>query len=552
MQLSLASVLVACAAVSATDAFARTHDFNGDGRDDVAWRNADTGANTVWLSGNAATPRSIARVANTRWAIEGVGDFDGDGQADLFWRQRSSGANVIWRSGNAATTRAVITASNVDWHVAGVGDFDGDGRSDLFWRNLRTGANQVWPAALPSQAANSSFRVPGVVAGVGDFDGDGKDDVLWRNTNSDVNVIWYSATPARRRTLAVVGSEWWQVEGVGDFDRDGRADLVWRNRDGRNVLWPAGDAARARNLARVVSAAWHVAAVGDYDGDGSDDLFWHNDDNGRNVIWSAANAGAARGVVAGASPAWAVVPFEGQPTLPWVMLWRPAPVVEGNSGTRTVVARARLSHPNALPVPVLMAVAGATENTIIAAPGVDFTWIQSNTEIEFAPGETTVDIPIPVIGDTAAEASETILFGPAQIKEAYQRNFDGVVTILNDDANTLWIDHASLSDEFTGTRPMNFVVHLSRAQATAVTFRAATTPGNATPNVDYVPRIAALTIPAGATEATFAVNIIGDTVLEGRFGEGFGVQLSQVTNVLPVLDHSFGRIIDRSYGRIEP
>jgi len=547
------SVLVACALALAPAGLARAHDFDGDGRDDLFWRNADTGANVVWRSANAATPQSILGVTNTRWTVEGVGDFDGDGRADLLWRQRTTGANVIWLSGNAATPRAVATVASVDWHVAGVGDFDGDGRADILWRNLRSGANQVWRAGLATQVANSSVRVPTVVAGIGDFDGDGADDVLWRNTNAGANVVWPSASPLRARTLANVADEWWQIEGVGDFDGDGRDDLMWRHlADGRNLVWPSGDAAQSRALPGVTFLAWHVAATGDYDGDGRDDLFWRNDDDGRNAIWRSANATTALRPTAVGNPAWSLMPFEAQPTLPVIQLARPAPVVEGNSGTRTVVVRIRLSHPAALPVPMVMGVEEGSEFSIVAAPGVDFTWLPSNLQLEFAPGETTVDLRLPVLGDTVAEANEPIVFWPMQVNDAYVLRFDGVLTILNDDANTLWIDSALMSDEFQGTRPMNFVVHLSRPQATAVSFLATTTPGRATAGVDYVARSARLTIPPGATEATFAVDVLGDAVLEGYFGESFGVQLSQVSGVLPVLQLATGRIIDRSYRRVEP
>jgi hypothetical protein len=292
--------------------------------------------------------------------------------------------------------------------------------------------------------------------------------------------------------------------------------------------------------------------TGDYDGDGRDDLFWRNDDDGRNVVWRSANSALALQLAAVGNPAWSVAPFEAQPTLPAVKAARPAPVVEGNSGSRTVVVRIRLSHPSALPVPILLGVEEGSASSIVAAPGVDFVWPVSNRQPEFAPGETTVDVSVPVLGDTLAEANEPIVFWPMQVTEGLVGRFDGILTILNDDANTLWIEGARLSDEFQGIRPMNFVIHLSRAQATPVSFRAATTPGTATVGVDYIARSASVTIPAGATQATFAVDIRGDAVAEGRFGESFGVQLTQVTGVPPVLDHAFGRIIDRSYGRIPP
>ena len=55
-----------------------THDFNGDGMSDIAWR--DTSGNVaVWLL-NGATPVGLAALGTipTAWSIVGQRDFDGD------------------------------------------------------------------------------------------------------------------------------------------------------------------------------------------------------------------------------------------------------------------------------------------------------------------------------------------------------------------------------------------------------------------------------------------------------------------------------------------
>jgi hypothetical protein len=86
-------------------------------------------------------------VTNHAWQVAGVGDFNGDGNDDVVWRNRSTGVNTIWRSAVAATTQAVAGVSHLAWNIAAIADYNGDGRSDLMWHNTTTGANVIWRSA---------------------------------------------------------------------------------------------------------------------------------------------------------------------------------------------------------------------------------------------------------------------------------------------------------------------------------------------------------------------------------------------------------------------
>jgi hypothetical protein len=59
-----------------------THDFNGDGTSDIAWR--DTVGNTaMWMMNGAQVSSSGgAGAVPTAWSIVGQRDFDGDGRYD--------------------------------------------------------------------------------------------------------------------------------------------------------------------------------------------------------------------------------------------------------------------------------------------------------------------------------------------------------------------------------------------------------------------------------------------------------------------------------------
>ena len=129
--------------------------------------------------------------ADSSWQIAGVGDFNGDGRDDLIWRN-SDGTVTEWlgqaNGGFAGNWANFNTNANSSWQIAGVGDFNGDGRDDLIWRNTDgTVTNWLGQAnggfagnwADFDANANSSWQI----AGVGDFNGDGRDDLIWRNTN---------------------------------------------------------------------------------------------------------------------------------------------------------------------------------------------------------------------------------------------------------------------------------------------------------------------------------------------------------------------------------
>ena len=286
-------------------------DFNGDGRDDVLWRHAN-GDVTNWLgqangsfAGNLAN--SHLAVIST-WQITGVGDFNGDGRDDVLWRN-SSGEVSNWLgqvNGGFADNFAnsYVEVSN-SWQVAGVGDFNGDGRDDVLWRNAN-GDVTNWlgqsNGGFVGNYASSYNAVPNSwqVVGVGDFNGDGRDDVLWRNVNGDVlnwlgqangsfvgNGSSYNALPVS-----------WHVAGVGDFNGDGRDDVLWRNSNGDVTNWlgqaNGGFAGNAATSYNAVSTNWQIAGVGDYNGDGRDDVLWRHA-NGDVTNW----LGQANGSFAG-------------------------------------------------------------------------------------------------------------------------------------------------------------------------------------------------------------------------------------------------------------
>ena len=107
----------------------------------MLWRN-DNGTVTEWLS--QANGGFVDNGVNTyinvpnAWHIVGTADFNGDGRDDVLWRN-DNGTVTEWLgqanggfADNGANAYINVLAS---WHLSGTGDDNGDGRDDVLWRH---------------------------------------------------------------------------------------------------------------------------------------------------------------------------------------------------------------------------------------------------------------------------------------------------------------------------------------------------------------------------------------------------------------------------------
>ena len=281
----------------------RAHDFDGDGRSDIFWRNSSTGENYLYpMDGTAILPAEgyVRTVAQQAWQVAGIGDFDGDGKADLLWRNASTGENYVYFMDGKTikpTEGYLRTVPDPDWKVAGVGDLDRDGKADILWRNSATGENYVYPmdglAILGTEGylrtvADQAWKV----VGTGDFNGDGRTDILWRNSSTGENYVYPMNGLAILGTegyLRTVADQAWKVAGTADFNGDGKTDILWRNSGtGENYLYPMDGLAILGTegyLRTVADQNWKVQATGDYDGSGKADIFWRNGATGETYFY---------------------------------------------------------------------------------------------------------------------------------------------------------------------------------------------------------------------------------------------------------------------------
>lgn len=284
-------------------------DYDGDFESDVLWRNAKTGQNMIWRSGDSGRLLSTKAVTGKAWEVVGHGDFNGDGHFDILWRNASTGVNAIWKSANYATQQPIRAVTDTRWRVAGVGDFDGDRRADILWRHSKTGANAIWKSGnhATQQAVSGVTNQQWQVAGIGDFNVDGRSDILWRHAQTGVNAIWQSGNAKSQQAIEAMPDVRWRVAGIGNFFGNGKSDILWRHAGtGQNTIWASADGTFHQEVATVTNPAWQVAAVGDYDGDRISDVFWRNASTGINAIWRSANAKTQLEVAPLAGSDWAV------------------------------------------------------------------------------------------------------------------------------------------------------------------------------------------------------------------------------------------------------
>ena len=213
-------------------------DFDGNGQDDLLFRNSSTGNMVFYLMHGmnydrysyTNTPPSVST-----WTIETIGDFDGDGKDDLLWRRRTDGCRAIWymNGGERAGMATIVDTLSSSWNMQR-GYFNDDNKADLLVRNSTTGDTRIWimdGSTVVTNAFVATVADHWSVQGVGDFDGDRKDDILWQNSSTGDLYIWFmdGMTLLSGAAIEVYLSLNWRVERVMDFNGDHKMDIFLRN-----------------------------------------------------------------------------------------------------------------------------------------------------------------------------------------------------------------------------------------------------------------------------------------------------------------------------------
>jgi FG-GAP-like repeat len=323
-------------------------DLNGDGADDLIWRDRNDGSVFTWMMngktllkkadgsydadsikispGPGQDPVLLAIPEN--WLLAGVADIDGDQKSDLLWRNLSDGTTYVWRMDGTkiSSTQQIdpgLTVSS-DWEVAGLADTNNDTKSDILWRQKSTGVVAIWlldasranglAAATVAQKITAPIDLGYKIVAFKDLTGDGKADVTWRNDSTGKVAFWEidGADFARTangdftvstRELANPVPPSYFIAGVSDFDGDGKADLLWRNSQSGEVgVWLTDltsssgfklqrefsyiDDATGAEVRLAPGGQYTVEAVRDFNGDGKADIFWRDISAGATGVWT--------------------------------------------------------------------------------------------------------------------------------------------------------------------------------------------------------------------------------------------------------------------------
>src|SRR5438046_897870 len=237
-------------------------DFDGDGKADILWRNAVTGENYIWLMNglSIASSGSVNFVdPASGWQVQGNGDFDGDGRDDILWRNVSTGQNYIYAMNGwtIASEDYLRTVADQAWQVKGIGDFDGDRKADILWRNSSTGENYIYVMNGLTIASEGYLRTvvdqAWQVKGVGDFDGDGKADILWRNTVTGEDYAYFmnGSVIASEGSLNTAADPYWMPRSATTLADSTGPDTVAPST-------PAGLTASAASSSRI-NLSWLAA-----------------------------------------------------------------------------------------------------------------------------------------------------------------------------------------------------------------------------------------------------------------------------------------------------
>ncbi len=290
-------------------ALASSHDFNGDTRSDIAWRDS-SGDVGMWLMNGAqvTTSAALGTVATT-WSIVGQHDFDGDGKRDLLWRDTSGNIAIWFMNGTSVASTALVGNVATTWTVAGTADFNGDGQADILWRD-GSGNTAIWLMQGAQVMSTAGLgNIPSAtwsVVGTGDFDGDGQADILWRDSSGNL-AIWFMNGVSIASTSGVGNLPLiWSVVGTGDFDGDGKSDVLLRDTNGDIGVWLMNGAQIAAAAGLGTVTTFSVAATGDFDGDGKSDILWR-DDSGNIAMWFMNGTQISSTAVVGNAPGvWTV------------------------------------------------------------------------------------------------------------------------------------------------------------------------------------------------------------------------------------------------------
>jgi uncharacterized repeat protein (TIGR01451 family) len=210
--------------------------------------------------------------------------------------------------------------------------------------------------------------------------------------------------------------------------------------------------------------------------------------------------------------------------LPPTMSINDVTVTEGNSGSTNATFTVTLSSA----IGTTVSVDFFTANGSAVQPG-DFTAV--NGTLNFAPGQVTRTITVPVNGDTLSESNETFFVNLSNPTNTDIADGQGLGTITDDDSPTtptLSINDVAVTEGDSGSTNAAFTVTLSIASSSTVSVDFFTSNGSSAEPGDYTAGNGTVSFAPGQTTRTINVAVNGDTSPEPN--ETFFVNLANPSN----------------------
>jgi hypothetical protein len=175
-------------------------DVNGDGIDDLIFQHTNTRV-YYWILDNAGAISSQGYVwsgtPGATWDMQGSGDFNGDGTDDLLWRNTGTNEMLIWTLSNGvmSTSSSLYDSSALSpWDLKWIADLNNDGIDDLLWE--MNDASSVYGWLIAGNAISSDGTIHNgdlsawTMEGCVDLDGDGYQNIIWRHNSTDQIYQW--------------------------------------------------------------------------------------------------------------------------------------------------------------------------------------------------------------------------------------------------------------------------------------------------------------------------------------------------------------------------